>query len=464
MGHAACRRGGTRGVPGRPDAGAGGGGAVEPRPGDARLSPAEPIGARRAAFQVLEETAAGRPFDAALAGALRGLDDRDGRLTHELAAGVLRRRGDLDLALAQLTDHGWESVAPKVRTVLRLGAYQLLDLDKVPAHAAVGTSTDLARWAAGEPAARFVNAVLRRLARDGAPATAPAGSRRSHPAWLLHRWDQRFGADATDRLLLWNDSQPALILQPARRSAPEIASELARHGVASESAPWDAGVVVDASRPADLPRFAEGDFIVQDAAQALVARYAAIPEGATVLDACAAPGGKAIAMGRVARRVLAADLRPARVRRLRENLTRAGSGREFPIVADAAHPPCRPVDVVLLDAPCLGTGTFARHPDARWRANAAALKRLTVAQAILLDAVAQVVRPGGLLVYATCSLEPEENGSQMAQFLATHPDFTREAPAAFPSELRSPDGDLELLPQVHGTDGAFAARLRRRAA
>ncbi|MGH7734867.1 MAG: RsmB/NOP family class I SAM-dependent RNA methyltransferase, partial [Gemmatimonadales bacterium] len=288
--------------------------------------------------------------------------------------------------------------------------------------------------------------------------------RRSHPAWLLHRWDQRFGVEATDRLLLWNDSQPPLVLQPARRSSSEITALLAGQGVASESAQWDAGVVVDASRPTDLPRFAEGDFIVQDAAQALVVRYAAIPDGATVLDACAAPGGKAIAMGRVAGRVLAADLRPARVRRLRENLARAGSGREFPIVADAAQPPCRPVDAVLLDAPCLGTGTFARHPDARWRVTASALARLAERQATLLDAVAHVVRPGGLLVYATCSLEPEENSLQMARFLAAHPDFTRDPPAAFPAELRSPDGDLELLPQVHGTDGAFAARLRRMAA
>ena len=413
---------------------------------------------------MLEETAAGRPFDAALARALRGLDDRDGRLTHELAAGVLRRRGDLDVALAPLTEHGWESVDPKVRTVLRLGAYQLLDLDKVPAHAAVGTSTELARWAVGEPAARFVNAVLRRLARDGAPASASAGSRRSHPAWLLHRWDQRFGVDATDRLLLWNDSQPPLVLQPARRTTAEIAAGLARSGVASEPAPFDAGLSVDASRPTDLPRFAEGDFIVQDAAQALVVRYAAIPDGAVVFDACAAPGGKAIGLGHTARTVLAADVRRARVRRLRENLARAGSGREFAIVADATRPPCGPVDAALIDAPCLGTGTFARHPDARWRVSASALVRLAEQQAELLHAVAGIVRPGGLLIYATCSLEPEENGLQMARFLTTHPEFSREPPTGFPVGLRSPDGDLELFPQVHGTDGAFAARLRRRAA
>lgn len=404
---------------------------------------------------------AGRPFDAALDRAAAGLDDRDRRFVHEVTAGVLRRRGDLDLALAPLAEHGWESVAPPIRTLLRLGAYQLVELDKVPAHAAVGTTTELARWAVGEPAARFVNAVLRRLAREGAPAASAPGSRRSHPAWLTLRWDARFGLEATDRLLLWNDSPPALVLQPARRDAAAIAAGLDAAGIAHEPAPWEAGIVVDASRPRDLPGFATGDFIVQDPAQALVCRFAAVPPGALVYDACAAPGGKAIALGRHAGSVLAADRSLRRVRRLRENLARAGSGREHPVVADAGAPPCRAADAVLLDAPCLGTGTFARHPDARWRVRPAALATLVAEQAALLEAVAPVVRPGGLLIYATCSLEPEENREQMERFLARHAEFRREPPPGFPAELLDADGDLELLPQRHGTDGAYAARLRR---
>lgn len=367
------------------------------------------------------------------------------------------------MALAPLTEHGWESVAPPLRTVLRLGAYQLLDLDKVPAHAAVDTSTDLARWASGEPGARFVNAVLRRLAREEVRRPEP-GSRRSHPAWLLLRWDQRFGVEGTDRLLVWNDSQPSLVLQPARKELEAIGTELAAAGVRHEPAPWGAGLVVEASRPTELPGFAAGDFIVQDPAQALVARFGAPPAGAVVYDACAAPGGKAIALGRRARQVIATELRPNRARRLAENLDRAGSGREHPVVADAGSPPCRSVDVALLDAPCLGTGTFARHPDARWRVTPSALARLAEGQRCLLDATAPVVKPGGLLIYATCSLEPEENALQMDRFLDTHPEFAREAPDGFAPELLSAAGDLELLPHAHGTDGAFAARLRRRSA
>jgi 16S rRNA (cytosine967-C5)-methyltransferase len=160
--------------------------------------------------------------------------------------------------------------------------------------------------------------------------------------------------------------------------------------------------------------------------------------------------------------VISADVHPTRLRRLRENLVRAGTGRELPLVADAEHPPVRQVDAVLLDAPCLGTGTFARHPDARWRVTPAALATLAARQAALLDAVADRVRPGGLLVYATCSLEPEENAEQVDRFLERHPGFEREPPAGFPASLLTESGDLMTLPQRDAMDGAYAARLRHR--
>jgi 16S rRNA (cytosine967-C5)-methyltransferase len=182
-----------------------------------------------------------------------------------------------------------------------------------------------------------------------------------------------------------------------------------------------------------------------------------------VFDAAAAPGGKSVALSRIARFLVAADLRPARTRRLRENLVRAGSGPSAVIAADAGFPPIRPCDAVLFDAPCLGTGVFARHPDARWRVTLPALEGLVERAARLLRALAEVVRPGGLLVFATCSLEPEENDVQVEAFLAQDPRFVREPPPSglVPDELLSPAGDLALLPHQHGTDGAFAARLRR---
>jgi 16S rRNA (cytosine967-C5)-methyltransferase len=395
------------------------------------------------------------------------MEERDRRLAHELAAGVLRRRGDLDTALAPYAEHGWESVNPKLRDLLRLGAYQLLELDKVPAHAAVGTSTELAKKIVGERAAKFVNAMLRKLATNGAPSGSDAGSRRSHPAWLIIRWDARFGVDGTRDLLLWNDTPPPLVVQPARWSADQLEGAFRAEGLHVRTAPFGAGLAVEGRTPTALPGYAEGGFLVQDPAQAMVARFAAFPTGSTIYDACAAPGGKTIvigrAVGRSGGRIIAADSNVARVRKLKGNLTRAGSGREYVIAADAACAPVRPCDGVLLDAPCLGTGTFARHPDARWKVSLRALEVIVQRQQALLEGVAAVVRPGGLLVYATCSLEPEENELQVDRFLSTHPEFAREpAPDAEPGWL-SPAGDLALLPQVHGTDGAYAARLRRRA-
>jgi 16S rRNA (cytosine967-C5)-methyltransferase len=160
--------------------------------------------------------------------------------------------------------------------------------------------------------------------------------------------------------------------------------------------------------------------------------------------------------------VLAGDVSLARIRRLQANVERAGSGREHVIAADARHPPVSRVEAVLLDTPCLGTGTFARHPDARWRVRPKDLASLTRLQTGLLDACAAAVADGGLLVYSTCSLEPEENQEQVERFLGRHPQFEREPAPEFPPDLLSPEGDLMILPQRHGIDGAYAARLRRR--
>jgi 16S rRNA (cytosine967-C5)-methyltransferase len=137
------------------------------------------------------------------------------------------------------------------------------------------------------------------------------------------------------------------------------------------------------------------------------------------------------------------------------------SWREYSLVADALHPPFKSLDAVLLDAPCLGTGTFARHPDARWRVTPAVLEKLVLQQSLMLDRIASLVRPGGMLVYATCSLEPEENEWQVEDFLSSHPEFHRETNPEIPGELLSPRGDLTILPQRHRMDGAFATRLRR---
>ncbi len=403
----------------------------------------------------------GVPWDVALDRAITPLAEADRHLAHELAAGVCRHRIGLDAAIGPLLHHPLSRLDPSLRDILHLGAYQFVYLDRIPVHAAVDTAVALAHQRGHPRAAGLANAVLRRLVaapdRRDALRQAP-----THPPWLLARWTRHFGADATARLTAWNDSPSPLVVQPARWTREEIGSAWTRAGISWREAPFGAGLEPDTRDPRPLPGFAEGGFLVQDPAQALVVQSYGIPADAVVLDVCAAPGGKTIGIGRVARRVIAGERHPGRLVRLLGSLQRAGSGREWVIRADAAAPATRPVDVVVLDVPCLGTGTLARHPDARWRVSPEALRTLVAQGAALLEAAAGTVRVGGWLCFSTCSLEPEENEKQVETFLASHPRFVRDpVPGTVPDTLRTSAGDLGVRPQDHATDGAFASRLRR---
>jgi 16S rRNA (cytosine967-C5)-methyltransferase len=402
----------------------------------------------------------GAPLDAARDAAVSALADRDRRLAYELSSGVLRRQSELDSAL------DLSRADPRLHDVLRLGAYQLRCLTRVPKHAAVATSVELARETAGEGPARFVNYTLRRLA-IGYRLLA-IGS--SHPDWLISRWSARFGTAETERLLTWNDTKPALTLQPAKWSRETLTGSLQDAGIDVVEAPFDAGVRINPIAngrypiPSQLPGFSEGGWIVQDPAHALVARFAAIPAGAVVYDACAAPGGKAVALERLGARIVAGDARPDRLPRLTDTARRAAVAIRC-LAADLEAAPfvAGRFDAVLVDAPCSATGTMARHPDARWRLRPDVFPRAAARQTRLLNAAAPLVRrSGGILIYATCSLEPEENSAVVEDFLSRNPDFTRTPPsAAVPAELLTAAGDFQSLPQRHGIDGAYAARLVR---
>jgi 16S rRNA (cytosine967-C5)-methyltransferase len=213
----------------------------------------------------------------------------------------------------------------------------------------------------------------------------------------------------------------------------------------------------------ELGSFRQGLFFVQDPAATLVTQYAAISAGAIVADLCAAPGGKALELSRTASRVIAADRSLGRMGRVASNIERLDSRNISLMIADARRPAIAPVDAVLIDVPCTGTGTFRRHPDARWRLKISDLAVMAALQRAILAAAAGVVRPGGLLIYSTCSLEPEENDSQIENFLSANPEWSLEPPpdgAVDDSVLDA--GRLRVLPHVHGIDGAFAARLRRK--
>ena len=421
---------------------------------------------RFAAWRILHDVRHGVPFDVALNRAIRDLGPDDKRLAHELAAGVFRARTTLDSALGSAVERGIASVRADTLDVLRIGAFQILHLDRVPEHAAVATTVGVARRLGDRKVAGFVNAVLRKLVdRRQAGATespvADLAERHSHPAWLVDRWIARFGPEETAQLLERNNTRPALVIQPARWSRTDLEAAWRAQGIEFRPAPFDAGLVVKIRKPADLPGFREGGFQVQDPAQRLVVRYLAPERGGVLFDACASPGGKTIALAGPGRLVVAADRTRLRVRRLAENVARAGGPGIAIVQADALHPPIVRADAVLLDVPCLGTGTLARNPDARWRVTPEAIDTLRDQAARFLVRQADAVAPGGLLLFATCSLEPEENGEQIARFLAGDRRFRREPSENVPIELLNADGDLLLLPQRHGTDGAYAARLRK---
>lgn len=409
--------------------------------------------ARRAALEILRDVRAGAPFDAARDRHLTGLAERDRRLAYELSAGVLRQQRELDSAL------DLERADRRLHDVLRLGAYQLRFLSRVPAHAAVSTSVELARVTVGERVAGFVNQALRKIAARGSQSSVG-----THPEWLVARWVGRFGEGETKRLLEWNDSKPDLIVQSARSNPQSLICQFRESGIVAEEAAFGTGIRVTGVAK-DLPGFTAGAFIVQDPAHALVARFAAIPPGELVYDACAAPGGKAVILEALGSRVVAGDARHERLGRLADTIRRAGVAIHC-VAANLEAAPLRPasIDAVLVDAPCSATGTMRRHPDARWRLHPAVFTRSAQRQARLLAAAAQLVRPGGLLIYATCSLEPEENEHVVESFLTQHHEFTRtpRRESSLPSELLTAAGDFQSLPQRHGMDGAYAARLIRR--
>lgn len=445
--------------------------------------------ARWAALEVLRAVRRGELADVALAAALDRLPPRDRPWVQELAYGTLRLRGRLDHLLGQLVHRGLESLHPDLLDILRLGAYQLLEMRSVPAYAAVSQAVEQARRAAGQGPARLANGVLQQLNRSLGNAERAASrddvaahdvvygkfpdpesdpiafltTWGSHPRWIIERWLDNFGVTATRALVEANNRRPELYLRAIGMTAAEAAGRLAEAGIAAETLPFAHAALRLATPGALLDALRTVPAIVQDPAAGLVVDYAAVPAGARIVDLCAAPGGKALALAESAGYLAAADIGIRRIMRLRENLARLDRLPVGLVVADARQPPFRPVDAVLIDVPCTGTGTLRRHPDGRWRIGPDDLAALVALQRDILQAAARVVRPGGLLIYSTCSLEPEENEAQVDAFLHEHPDFTLEppAPGTVAPELLDSVGRLTVRPQTTGVDGAFAARLRR---
>ena len=416
---------------------------------------------------------AGELLDSAFGRLADQVPARERAWAQELVYGTLRLRGRIDFLLTQFVRHGLDALEPDVLDVLRIGAYQLLEMNAVPAYAALSQSVEMTKSIAGRGATGLVNGVLQSLRRGEAELQPPAGRAAahylstwgSHPRWLVERWLAAFGRTDTEALIEHNNRRPDVFVTPVHVTRAEVMARLRGAGLDAEEVAG-APDSVRISSAQVFEALAAVPAVVQDPAAALVVRYAEFsPE--VVADLCAAPGGKALAVsGGSAENcpgyVLAADISRARLQKVRENGARVGTTNVGFAVADARTPPLRSVPQVLIDVPCTGTGTLRRHPDGKWRITPADLEALVALQREILNAAAECVAPGGLLVYATCALEPEENELQVARFLGEHPHFRLEPPTQFDERFMD-DGFLRVLPHRHGFDGAYAARLRRAA-
>ena len=427
---------------------------------------------RRVAADLCADLRQGELLDPAFDRRAPRLDARDRRWTQELVYGMLRRRSIIDAHLDARVRGGLARLDPDLIDLLRLGVDQLLYMGSVPPYAAIAQTVELAKQRHGMGASRLANAVLRRLERERDALALPhlldpvdaLALRHSHPRWLVARWVARWGARETEHLLEANNTEPPTVLRPFGIVREQLEATLESAGVRIDDAPLVSDSIQLASSVSlvELGAFRKGLFFVQDPASTLVVRYANVPPGSVVADLCASPGGKALELSRDARQVFAVDRSEARMQRLLANLHRLEARSVIPVVGDARHPAVGSVDAVLVDAPCTGTGTFRRHPDARWRLKVSDLAVMAAMQRSILSAAAGAVRPGGLLIYSTCSLEPEEDDAQIERFLAENAEWRLEPPAdgAVPASVLDA-GRLRVLPHKHGVDGAFAARLRR---
>jgi 16S rRNA (cytosine967-C5)-methyltransferase len=445
--------------------------------------------ARVAAFDILQALSTGRTdLPSALAVARESLeDDRDRALAGEIAAGVLRNRAAIDHLIASFAKREIDRLDPEVVTILRLSAYQLLHLTRVPAAAIVDDAVDLAKRAKKRSAAGFVNAVLRSLSRnrrdlplppqpddpsDREAALAYFATTLSHPRWLAERWYDRLGFRRAEQWLQFNNQPGRLTLRTNRlKTTPDVlAARFERGDVFVAPGRWapDA-LVVNEGRALQTDWAADGWFVVQDEASQLVALLAGPAPGPRVLDTCASPGGKttAIAAAMLGRgSIVACDVRDKRIALLARTVAASGATNVRVVQADVARPLpfSATFDCVLVDAPCSGLGTLRRDPDIRWRRQEDDLRAFAATQTQMLHHAAECVSDGGRLIYATCSSEPEENDDVADAFLSAAGAFTAvdaRTISSVPAAVVDERGRLRTSPDQHGLECFFGAVFER---
>lgn len=413
------------------------------------------------------------------------LERQEAALATELVYGTVQRLNTIDYFLGRFASKGVDRLQPWVRSLLRLSLYQIMYLDRVPPHAAVNEAVDLAKRRGHQGVAGLVNGILRNVLREQESLTVPAdlpetariALEESHPEWLVKRWVSRYGSE-TARAMCRADNQPpkaSIRVNPLRGSREELADRLTGQGVQTEpSALSPAGLIVTSGGGVGgNPLFASGDFSIQDESSMLVALVTAPEPGMRVLDCCAAPGGKTTHLAEMMNgrgEVIASDIHEHKEKLIREQASRLKLTNVKTVVSDALllveRYPAASFDRILLDAPCSGLGVIRRKPDLKWAKQEQEVTAIAALQHKLLRAVCPLLKPGGIIVYSTCTTEPEENEDQIRSFLAEVPGFALEP---FPANLlpegwareSGKKGMLQLLPHQFDSDGFFIARLRK---
>lgn len=403
-------------------------------------------------------------------------DKRDRAFLQALVYGVLRQRSRLDGIVGHFSKTGLRKIKPEILNILRLGLYQILFMDRVPASAAVNTSVEMAKSVSAPWTVRFVNAILRRAAADPLPRASSPAEEKSIPEWLFSRWTNRFGKDDAMAVIDAVNAIPPITIRTntLRIKRESLLSTFSGHASGifpTEFSPE--GISFQAPKGAinDMPGYHEGFFQVQDEAAQLIGHILSPRPGETVLDACAGLGGKTGHSAQLMNNtgtLYAMDRDPRKLSRLENEMGRMGITMVTTCCHDLSAPPDQfpqaSFDRILLDAPCSGLGVLRRNPDAKWRISESDFERLQWTQRRLLYNLSPYLKPAGTLVYAVCSCEPEENERVIDNFLTSQTDFQPEPMDTsdhIPKDCITENGYFRTYPRRHSMDGFFAARLKK---
>jgi len=412
------------------------------------------------------------------------LSKSDAGLATELIYGTISRLNTLDYFLDKYVNKGTRKLQPWVRALLRLSLYQIIYLDRIPDHAVVSEAVNLAKRRGHQGISGMVNGVLRNILRQkeslAIPADLPAAKRislqHSHPEWLVERWISQYGPETAEAICAANNEPPAVSVRvnTTMISREELLKEMEGRGLqAAPSTLSPYGIVVKgAGNMALTDWYREGMISIQDESSMLVAEAVGPEPGMRVLDCCAAPGGKSAHMGELMKdqgSIVANDIHSHKGKLIADQAARLGLDCIRTVTGDALELPSRfepaSFDRILLDAPCSGLGVIRRKPDLKWGKTEEDIREIAALQSKLLDSVSALLRPGGVLVYSTCTIEPQENEGVVTSFVNRHPEFELDETGSL-SRLKDNalvrGGGIQILPQHYHSDGFYIARLRRR--